>query len=62
MLGKGCGHHASASELSLELFGERGGASRGRALPVFNSFFHTPANHKEQEVYPPLTLSLPDTR
>ena len=45
MLGKGCGHHASASELSSEPFGERGGASRGRVLPVFNSFFHTPANH-----------------
>ena len=36
MLGKGCGHHASGQELSLEQFGEREGASRGRVLLVLN--------------------------
>ena len=31
---KGCGHLASASELNLEQFEARGGASRGRVLPL----------------------------
>ena len=34
VLGKGCGHLASASDLILGLFGARGGASRGRVLPA----------------------------
>ena len=34
VLGKGCGHLASASELNLGQFGARGGVSRGRVLPI----------------------------
>ena len=34
VLGMGCGHLASASELNLKQVGARGSASRGRVLPV----------------------------
>ena len=34
VLGKVCGHLASASELNLGQFEARGGASRGRVLPI----------------------------
>ena len=34
VLGKGCGHLASASELKLVQFGARGGASRGSVFPI----------------------------
>ena len=34
VLGMGCGHLASASELNLKQVGARGKASRGRILPI----------------------------
>ena len=34
VLGKGCGHLTSASELNLRQLGVRRGASRGRVLPI----------------------------
>ena len=34
MLGMGCGHLASASQLNLRQVGARGSASRGRVLPM----------------------------
>ena len=46
MLGKGCGHVASASELNLGQFGARGGASRGRVLPIL------PFDHKSRGYTP----------
>ena len=42
VLGKGCGHLASASKLNLGQFGARRGASRGRVLPI------PPFDHKSR--------------
>ena len=46
VLGKDCGHLASASELNLGQFGARWGASRGRVSPI------PPFDHEKQGVYP----------
>ena len=46
VLGKGCGHLTSASELNLGQFGARGGASRGRFLPI------PPFDHKRRGYTP----------
>ena len=50
VLGKVCGHLASASELNLEQSGARAGASRGRVwlIPRFDQ--------KIRGVYPPFTI------
>ena len=42
VLGKGCGHLASASELNLGQFGAHGGASRRRVLSI------PPFDHKSR--------------
>ena len=50
VLGKGCGHLASASEVDLGQFGSFGGASSGRVLTI------PPFDHKNPGVHPPLTI------